>query len=473
MDSLFSKGLKPSKGKIQLNSTKLCQISNSGLNSHGKNELELKSSQVIPIYHDTHQDNKRPSSHSAIDDNNNLFQLKKRKIVDENETVRGNEAPICSELTLGTSNLVAVTNKRIVLSDEEKNMNGAPEGELFDVVVLSDEDLPSIDIHDSIVDEIIKLYRSTNLWNERYIFVENIRKLIKYHSQVISVKELPDLAEIATLELNSLRSCSIRNGIFLSRQLITEFPRLLMDSGHLVEILNHFVIKMSSGPRFIGELALDSFQLCLANTQLRFEEKIDLMMKNVSHKSADVAGKMQLLLAEHCSVELKDLNTEITLSSTTFSNLCEGLYVGINSKRAFAKEKTRSALAQLVQRLGKENFLERCTNAQVPVSRRNELLHALESKKSALQDISGNHMTSTVQSSSSKRSLKDHIKMMKSSSSTSLSSSSLSSSSSFSSSIMMQDSVFSRCEDYKDENNTVKCKAALDSSSSSSFSLAL
>ena len=156
--------------------------------------------------------------------------------------------------------------KKFKISADEAHMNGAPEGDIYDVAVVADEDLPSIDTQnrDDVEAELRETLHSVSgndaSWADRFNAVEYMRKVLlsPSHCSLISDDSLLLMTclEFCLHALESLRSCSVRNSILA----LASMARLVPAVSHvdtaprvLTALLNPKLI--ASGPRFICEQA--------------------------------------------------------------------------------------------------------------------------------------------------------------------------------------------------------------------------
>ena len=135
-------------------------------------------------------------------------------------------------------------------------MNGAPEGELFDVTVLPDEELVtfavvgSSELNDIFSEAHSKIQSSKATWGDRYAFVEIIRSIVLHRTDFINQEILDTMVRAANSSVESLRSSEIRNGVLALRNIITKCFNSI-NSADMSVSFGLLVSKASSGPKFI------------------------------------------------------------------------------------------------------------------------------------------------------------------------------------------------------------------------------
>lgn len=147
--------------------------------------------------------------------------------------------------------------KVIALNAAEKAMNGAPDGDLYEVTVTEDEDLPAFSSSEAASQaaaQALEAYSSAAaVWAHRFEAVLTYRRLIvQFHpSASPSSSALPEAATGHILEeLASLRSTSAKNALLAVQRLLPSADdstavRLLLGLGNRL---------FMSGPKFLGDL---------------------------------------------------------------------------------------------------------------------------------------------------------------------------------------------------------------------------
>ncbi len=158
-----------------------------------------------------------------------------------------------------------VEAKKLKISSDEALMNGAPEGDLYDITVLQNEALPvlesSVEVTEKLLRESLAAAANDNAsWADRFAAVQLIRQVALSQTHRIIINN-DCMITIACLEsclnaIGSLRSCSVRNGLLALGALVEYVPALLEKENAsllLNSLLNGKLV--ASGPRFIIDSA--------------------------------------------------------------------------------------------------------------------------------------------------------------------------------------------------------------------------
>jgi hypothetical protein len=82
--------------------------------------------------------------------------------------------PSSASSSLGDS-LGMTLKKAIVISSKEREMNGAPEGDLFDSTVMNDSDLHACANPELEVARLVKSHGDSSLWADQFAAIEGFR----------------------------------------------------------------------------------------------------------------------------------------------------------------------------------------------------------------------------------------------------------------------------------------------------------
>lgn len=347
----------------------------------------------------------------------NTRSIKQQNIISTNNDA-SNKSKIVDENSIEiqqkrVANTISISKKKLKLSDEEKNMNGAPTGDIFEVVVLDDDDIKPLNSNASTINsfdsngsttavntilkkeilDILKLSCDKNLsnittWADKYEAIELIRRIILHHYNNMNYEmnlnientnndnKLSDQELLVYMELiikatinavESLRSGIIRNGLLLANSLMKNCVSILNEN-QLILLISTLFNRMSSGPRFIVE---STDQILTNALSIEIISSPILAIKSIllstNHRHVDVASKAFILLSDRClSLSLNELSKFITenqsqiqsVDNLFFNNLIEALSRGLSSKRPLAREHTRNALSHLNKLIGDEIFLK-------------------------------------------------------------------------------------------------------------------
>lgn len=250
---------------------------------------------------------------------------------------------------------------KIQLSAEELSMNGAPEGDLFNVEVLADSVLLQLnddDVSDFIRNLNTNLINSDTSWAEQFRLVETLRSLLLYNRDKVTefytgtgttVTPSP-IVSLITSAAESLRSSTMRNGILAARLLILNVP---LTSQDLEKVTFSVTTRMAGSPKFICDLAENSLTEALEGVSpLR---AIDALLPLTSHKNADVASKAFIQVGK----QISRLTADSLASDYAFVPLLQALAAGLNCKKVPGKDSSRNSLRQLLLLMGGEILEQR------------------------------------------------------------------------------------------------------------------
>eukprot|EP01040_Poterioochromonas_malhamensis_P002800 gene2800-2982_t len=259
--------------------------------------------------------------------------------------------------------------KKMTINDEEKNMNGAPEGELYDVILLTDSELPPLSFNhnesfESFIKDQINVYVTLdkNGWAKQYEIITFLRQALIHHSQEITKTPEFLLNIIKTFSdgITSLRSANVRNSLLGCSYLFTSsnipMSDMIWDSMELDTLLIQILLKSGSNPKFI---ALESFQVLQTIMKVLPMEKIfnqQLSIFNTEqyllHRNLDISYSTASILHEKITTTMKtseDINllltpppTATTVSKPTTTTIIKLIYQGLTLAKKFqTKEKMK------------------------------------------------------------------------------------------------------------------------------------
>lgn len=286
--------------------------------------------------------------------------------------------------------------KKIKLSNDEVNLNGAPEGELYDVNVLSDDMLeillqPNNELTSSIL--ILKDIQSN--WALRHTAIENIRKICKYHSTLINEDIYLDIMNESCKEIESLRSCISRNGL-LCLQALYKLSIQWKDNFHPVyERSIHLLMnKSSTGPKFLTNLIIETLNVGVCSIPVASLHTIFQPFNN--HRNNDISSRSYQLVASTLRNNPAYVNELITTNDKTNDSLMKQyiqyLSNGLNSHRPISREECKECLKQIFNVYQKNYSIEETTiliNEFITSDKRAEFQQT-NPKKSVLKNNEGN-----------------------------------------------------------------------------------
>jgi hypothetical protein len=101
----------------------------------------------------------------------------------DKENVLASSSSFCSSSSSNNSRVGF--KKTIEISVEEKAMKGAPEGDLFDVRLLSDEEILPSSNPQYECRELVEKHRTLTTWADLYAAVEGFRRMALHHSHLL------------------------------------------------------------------------------------------------------------------------------------------------------------------------------------------------------------------------------------------------------------------------------------------------
>jgi hypothetical protein len=188
--------------------------------------------------------------------------------------------------------------KKLKLSDHEAHMNGAPEGDIYDVAVIGDSELAPltmnlVDAEKELRETLSTMSRNDASWADRFNAVELIRRIVlsKEHRTIVISDELLFMTclEYCLNGLASLRSSSVRNSILALTGMVTNIEAMKHNdtgSNILSCLLNPKLI--SSAPKFICEQAENLATLVAKG--MKPMEGITVLSPLTMHRSGDVSS---------------------------------------------------------------------------------------------------------------------------------------------------------------------------------------
>jgi hypothetical protein len=246
---------------------------------------------------------------------------------------------------------------RLEISKEEQEMNGAPEGDLFEVTVLTDDELLRIESDDEASVIVAALLDGTSLsasatWADKFEAITNIRRLLKsIGSKVIKSDTIAtSMCAVVGEGLESLRSTNVRNALLCMRSLLACLKELdsTIPRDSVVPLLQSLIRRCHTGARFISEQALAVSREVAPNLPLGVV--VVATESLFGHKNADVSKRAYVIVCEAmASASVQDL---MPLESTLVVVLKDGLKSKSPEVRSLCKQRLRAC----AERHGQEAF---------------------------------------------------------------------------------------------------------------------
>ena len=262
--------------------------------------------------------------------------------------------------------VVVIESKKLHISNNEKSMNGAPAGELYDVIVLDDSELLCFDsdlMALTGLETACSLTEESSSWADMFSAVEVIRRVTQHHSEIfLTGKEemFPNALQVAINATSSLRSSTIRNGLFCLRNLAL----IDVSSVYVVKIIEALMCRTFSSPKFICDIS--------NNIILELIPKIPPMLciqgaiNSTNNKNTEVSSRAFLMISESIIRLFSDINIILLNNNNTQKNEIKLKYDeyikllsrGLNARISTSRESSKIALKSMKKYLGDEIFKE-------------------------------------------------------------------------------------------------------------------
>eukprot|EP01032_Pedospumella_encystans_P008676 gene8676-10270_t len=256
--------------------------------------------------------------------------------------------------------------KKIQISQDEKMMSGAPEGDLFDMVVFEDSELWPYASELEAREEFVKgckVHDESSVWADQYESVVVIRRVVLHHAEILNANKamLLEASKAVIAGVESLRSCRVRSGIMGLRTLLRNCGATLStmqtaENDICAAVVTSLLTKTGGGPKFISELALNSL-LQEAVAGVPPLELIRCLFPSIAHRNPDI-GASAIYASAEC---LRKLDHTVLSDSTVkgievMKETIQGLAQALNAKRPKAKECAKTALRSLYTAVGDAHF---------------------------------------------------------------------------------------------------------------------
>jgi len=249
------------------------------------------------------------------------------------------------------------------LSAEEKAMNGAPEGELFEVTVLPREALETSGNAVSPADElrtVVLPALTASLetpWNVVFDALTSLRRILVYHPHVVTSNNIEALVPGIEKAIRNLRSVLAKNAICCAEDLFLKCSAELNLSQTAVDtlclsLLDSCASNVAKALRAASALALDQAVLTGPTAKL-----IPALASRSSAKNADVAEAAMV----YCEKAVRALSSGPGSISTfaidlDLARILPGLHFGVNAKSVKCKKAAKSCCVLLASSLTQAKF---------------------------------------------------------------------------------------------------------------------
>ncbi len=306
-------------------------------------------------------------SHSLnrdADENRNFRDFKcGKRTLDERREFVGKKSRVLSDTTIATlnkSDSVAPQKdlKKVFISVEEKLMNGAPEGELYDVIVLEDHQLLPLASEATATEELLKvlqLFSSAGaLWAEKFEAIVMLRRILYHHANAIrSGVHLLAMIDCISDQILSLRSSNVRNALMCVKLTAKVLDQDLWSQETALKLFTALLNKCGSGPKFLCDAA---FECCRSTSNsCPMPLFLTVVQPFIVHKNSEISARAIETLVQ------KILNCDssvLIVHNSSLRLLLASLALGLNAKKSQAKDKTKEALEFMRKTMGSLVFDE-------------------------------------------------------------------------------------------------------------------
>ncbi|KAJ0404335.1 hypothetical protein ATCC90586_007649 [Pythium insidiosum] len=266
-------------------------------------------------------------------------------------------APTTSEDSASAAH--AAPLPELALATDEKGMNGAPEGELFVVNVLSrDEIQPSSDV-DAERQELERVLALTgkddSLWATEYAALDSLRRFAIHHKEQLDAALLSTaLASLVCPAATNLRSAMARNALLCVHDLVSSLRERVAEHAELLVPL--LVQRAANEKQFIRELAREVLDACVINWA-GDAMLPELLALSSTGKNAQVIGIAGVYTSK-CVANMGDSALKAFVNDAPMPSFWENVATFLNCKVVECKTATRTTLQLMRRALGDEAFTE-------------------------------------------------------------------------------------------------------------------
>jgi hypothetical protein len=322
--------------------------------------------------------------------------------------------------------LFTTGTKKIKLSQDEKHLNGAPEGDIYDITVLSDENLSPLASPEGEWETVAEiLTSSTSTWAENHAAIETIRRISIHHQELLNGEHILLALSEATKATGSLRSCICRNGILCLQSLyrLPFFSNLLQGSNkeNFFESISILMNKSVNGPKFICATALVALEIGVERTPVSL--LCPTLQPLTLHKNAEIVNRSFVLIAQQARKHKTALLRE---GDEVLAALLLLLDRGMDCPRPAGREASRKALDSIVASIGASRAQSIVEKMVLDEDKRVRILKVVQRVQGASAAVSACFSPKPGKSAAPKprsqlkapkppprASFKDHIKMWK------------------------------------------------------------
>jgi len=254
------------------------------------------------------------------------------------------------------------------ITNDEKLMNGAPDGDLYELTLLQDDELLPFESNELAASEFgncVPRYRETSIWAEKYAEVLIVRRVLVHHIDSLASVENSLISATVDMMIEStvsLRSCVIRNGLLCIRRFLRYFSTLVdsQDIGILsAKIIAALLNRTVGGPRFICDTAFETLTVAATDKHIPPLHFIKGLGPLATHKSPEVSSKALILLSK-CVQSLEGSNSNSSNGShtpgTQYRDAIKVAAIGLTARLAKGREASKEAIRLIQNRLAPAAF---------------------------------------------------------------------------------------------------------------------
>ncbi|RYG62987.1 hypothetical protein EON64_16835, partial [archaeon] len=219
-------------------------------------------------------------------------------LVDENVNTLNQVALTNKGSVISVDKSVLASNavKVIAISESEKNMNGAPEGTLYEAQVIEDDALlPSFASSEdpaALFTAALGSYSDKAVWIEKFEFLTLLRRVLRHEVALVSGGQIDRVVSAVCECLTSLRSTVVRNALLAIRSLLP-LQEVTAAQGEL--LCTALLLRLSSAqPKFMQECCLSVCEAAASSISPR--TFVPAAAKFLAHRSLEVARRSGVLL---------------------------------------------------------------------------------------------------------------------------------------------------------------------------------
>lgn len=303
------------------------------------------------------------ASEKSISDENSYAHPNKRSNLSSSTELK----LIKKNLTKGS--VTVVEKKKMEMSEDEMSMNGAPAGDLYEIQVMSDDELFSFaddDIARSEFETACVVDKESASWADLFSNVEVTRRMTLYHPEVLLKCDCLSVAIDAAVDASlSLRSSTIRNGIACLKSLS------LLDIGsiYICRIVEVLMGRSGSGPKFIATEASKILDEIVSKIEPLV--CIKALSSSTNNKNTEVSSKAFTIISQAVIRLLSSNNPtaqqegkSVTPTKTgNYKEIIRLMSRGLSARSPLARDASREAFKALKASQGDILFAANLSNA--------------------------------------------------------------------------------------------------------------